>query len=145
LAIAGFALAAKKDAGAPRGAHRAAAPAASASAPIASAPVAPSSRAPEEAPSWASCAEHVPSGVTKPVLADRFPARATSGYAAALEITVEHGKGETVLPQGFQVQSNGDAARSLAEAGFLFPDATGGAGPTLHTMPNATGAVTKIE
>jgi hypothetical protein len=78
------------------------------------------------------------------VLKDRFPSRATSGYATALEVTVEHGKGETVFPQGFQAQSNGDAARTLAEAGFIFPDADGGAGPTLTTTPTATGAVTKI-
>jgi hypothetical protein len=93
---------------------------------------------------WASCTEHVPPGATKPVLKDQFPSRATSGYAAALEVTVEHGKGETVLPQGFQVQSNGDAARSLAEAGFVLPNPDGGAGPTLVTTPNANGAVTKI-
>jgi hypothetical protein len=59
-------------------------------------------------------------------------------------VTVEHGKGETVLPQGFQVQSSGDAARSLSEAGFIIPDADGGAGPTLATTASATGSVTKI-
>jgi hypothetical protein len=137
LAVSGFALAAKK--GAPHHADHAAAPQASAS--VAS-PAA--SAVPEEPPSWASCAEHVPPGATKPVLRDQFPSRATSGYAAALEVTVEHGKGETVLPQGFQVQSGGDAAHALAEAGFVLPDVDGGSGPTLATTPNANGAVTKI-
>jgi hypothetical protein len=133
----GFALAAKKDAGAPHGAAHSAPPPASASAP------APAGSAPEE-PSWASCVEHVPPGAARPVLRDQFPPRAVSGYAAPLEVTVEHGKGETVLPQGFQVQSSGDAARLLLEAGFLLPDPDGGAGPTLATTPNANGAMTKI-
>ena len=133
----GLALAAKKDAGAPHGAAHSATPPASASAP------APAGSAPEE-PSWASCVEHVPPGAARPVLRDQFPPRAVSGYAAPLEVTVEHGKGETVLPQGFQVQSSGDAARLLLEAGFLLPDPDGGAGPTLATTPNANGAMTKI-
>src|SRR4030095_7655394 len=102
-----------------------------------SAPAPAASAAREGPPSWASCAEHVPPGAARPVLKDQFPARAISGYATPLEVTVEHGKGETVLPQGFQVQSSGDAARVLSEAGFLLPDPDGGAGPTLATTPNA--------
>jgi hypothetical protein len=75
---------------------------------------------------------------------DEFPTRATSGYASVLQITIDHGKGETVLPHGFQVQSSGDAARALGEAGFHFPDPDGGAGPSLVTTPSSAGAVTKI-
>jgi len=93
---------------------------------------------------WASCAEHIPGGATRPVVKEAFPARALSGYAAALELTIEHGKGETVLPQGFQLQSSGAAARSLQEAGFVFPDVDGGAGPTLSTLPTPNGATTKV-
>jgi hypothetical protein len=59
-------------------------------------------------------------------------------------VTIDHGKGETVLPQGFQVQSSGEAAHALAEAGFVLPDPDGGAGPTLSTTPTANGATTKI-
>jgi len=132
------ALALKKDAGAARRAAHTAAP--DAGAPSA----APSASAAPEPTAWASCVEHVPPGATRPVLKDQFPSRATSGYAAALEVTVEHGKGETVLPQGFQVQSSGEAARALAEAGFVLPNPDGGAGPTLATTPSANGAVTKI-
>src|SRR5258706_9236350 len=75
---AGLALAVKRDAGAHRETNHAAAPQASASAPRA-APA--GSSAPHEEPTWASCAEHVPAGATKPVLKDQFPIRATSGYA----------------------------------------------------------------
>jgi hypothetical protein len=133
---AGFALAAKKDAGAPHDQK---------TAPASSAPVASSAPAAhEEPPSWPSCVEHVPSGATKPVLKDAFPARATSGYASVLDVTVEHGKGETVLPQGFQVQSNGEAARFLSEAGFVIPHVDGGAGPTMTTTSTANGSSTKV-
>jgi hypothetical protein len=102
------------------------------------APVAPEER------TWASCSEHVPSGATRPSIKESFPARATSGYAVPLEVTIEHGKGETVLPQGFQVQSSGAAARSLQEAGFILPDVDGGAGPVLTTVTTPNGATTKV-
>jgi hypothetical protein len=59
-------------------------------------------------------------------------------------VTIEHGKGETVLPQGFQVQSSGAAARSLEEAGFVLPDVDGGAGPVLTTTATANGATTTV-
>jgi len=108
--------------------------------PAASAAAAPQ---PEER-TWASCTEHIPSGATRPSVKESFPARAVSGYAVPLEVTIEHGKGETVLPQGFQLQSSGAAARSLQEAGFVFPDVDGGAGPTLATVATATGASTKV-
>jgi hypothetical protein len=116
-------------------------PAASAAA-AASAPAPPAAR-PEER-SWASCSEHVPSGASRPVVKESFPARAVSGYAAPLEVTIEHGKGETVLPQGFHIQSSGVAARSLQEAGFVLPDVDGGAGPVLTTQATANGATTKV-
>jgi hypothetical protein len=95
---------------------------------------------------WASCTEHLPQGAARPVVREQFPQRGTSGYATALEIVVEHGKGETVLPQGFHVQSGSDASRALAEAGFLLPDPDGGAGPTMTANPETPGkgASTKI-
>jgi hypothetical protein len=127
-----------------------AAPAASAAAPVGSAPAAAgstaaaSSSAENEEATWPSCAEHVPPGAVRPKMREQFPARATSGYAAPLEITVEHGKGETVLPEGFHVQSGGDAARVLGEAGFVLPHVDGGAGPVLTTTPGAANATTKV-
>ncbi len=96
------------------------------------------------AKSWASCVENVPPGATRPRLSEVFPSRGFSGYAARLEITVTHGKGETVLPQGFRVQGESDAARALKEAGFIFPDPDGGVGPTITLVPSDTGAVTKL-
>jgi hypothetical protein len=78
------------------------------------------------------------------VLKDQFPRRATSGYAIPLEVTIEHGKGETVLPQGFQTQASSAASRELAEAGFVFPEIDGGVSPSLVSTPTASGATTKV-
>jgi len=140
---------AKRDAGAPRthdaGAAHVAHAADAGAAPAAS--VAPPASAVAGAPEergWASCAEHVPPGSTRPAMKEQFPSRGTSGYASPLEITIEHGKGETVLPQGFQVQSSSAAARVLGEAGFVIPEVDGGAGPTLVSTPSANGATTKL-
>jgi hypothetical protein len=119
--------------------------------PASAAPLAPSASASPPAPQddakdkgWASCTEHVPPGATRPVMKEQFPHRATSGYATPLEVTIEHGKGETVLPQGFQTQASSAASRELSEAGFVFPEIDGGAGPTLVSTPNANGATTKV-
>ncbi len=129
---------------APVGAARPAHPAPKASASAAPAASASASPPAAEEKTWASCTEHVPTGATRPTLKEQFPRRATSGYAAFLEVTVEHGKGESVLPQGFQTQASSAASRELEEAGFVFPEIDGGAGPTIATTPNANGATTKI-
>ncbi|WP_437776625.1 hypothetical protein [Sorangium sp. So ce1097] len=93
---------------------------------------------------WASCAEHVPPGATRPQIQETFPRNGFSGYAAHLEVTVAHGKGETVLPEGFKVQGDSDAARALEKAGFILPEADAGAGPTSETTATDTGATTKL-
>ena len=93
---------------------------------------------------WASCVEHVPAGASRPKVVEAFPTRGVSGYATTLEVTVEHGKGESVLPEGFKTRSGGDAAKALAAAGFVLPDADGGAGPTVETKAGATSATTTL-
>lgn len=93
---------------------------------------------------WASCAEHVPPGATRPALEERFPTGGLSGYAVALEVTVTHGKGEAVLPEGFRLQSTSDAARALEEAGFVIPEPDAGAGPSITTTVSGESATTKI-
>lgn len=93
---------------------------------------------------WASCSEHVPPGATRPELKESFPERGTSGYAVSLEVTVSHGKGETVLPEGFKIQMSSDAARALASAGFVIPDPDGGAGPSITTEQAEGGSTTKL-
>jgi hypothetical protein len=93
---------------------------------------------------WASCVERVPEGATRPKIEEAFPARGFSGYVAALEVTISHGKGETVLPEGFKVQAGGDPAKALTEAGFVIPEADAGVSATLSTTQAESGAVTKL-
>jgi hypothetical protein len=69
--------------------------------------------------------ESVPKGGRRPTIVDRFPQRGYSGYAATLVVTVEHGRGETVLPSGLELQGESDAAKALKQAGFVIPDQTG--------------------
>ncbi len=81
----------------------------------------------------AECVETVPTGVERPTLVDTFPDRGTSGYIATLHIVVSHGKGETVLPRGLELQSESDTARGLKTAGFALPDQDGGAAARLSS------------
>ena len=73
-------------------------------------------------------------GAERPQMVDSFPLRGTSGYAAVLHVVVSHGKGETVLPRGLELQSDGDAARTLKAAGFILPDQDGGSPARLASL-----------
>lgn len=96
---------------------------------------------------WTSCSERLPDGATRPKMTEILNGRGLSGHAATLEITIVHGKGEVVMPGGFQVERGSDAYKALEEAGFVLPDPAGGAGPTVTTnqpegSPTATTKVT---
>ena len=81
----------------------------------------------------AECVETA-SGAARPQMVDAFPERGTSGYAATLHVVVSHGKGETVLPRGLDLQGESETARELKTAGFAFPDQEGGAGASLSSI-----------
>ncbi|HEY3820976.1 MAG TPA: hypothetical protein VGL81_27620 [Polyangiaceae bacterium] len=81
----------------------------------------------------AECVETA-SGAARPQMVDAFPERGTSGYAATLHVVVSHGKGETVLPHGLDLQAESDTAKELKAAGFAFPDQDGGAGASLSSI-----------
>ncbi len=81
----------------------------------------------------AECVETAPSGAERPQMVDSFPARGVSGYASTLHVVVTHGRGETVLPHGLELQRESDAARTLNGAGFSLPDQDAGAGATLSS------------
>jgi hypothetical protein len=81
------------------------------------------------------CVETVPSGGRRPVLHESFPSRGLSGYASTLLVTVDHGKGESVLPRGLELQSASEAAKALKTAGFVIPNQDGGAAATLTPQP----------
>jgi hypothetical protein len=82
----------------------------------------------------AECVETAPQGPERPQMVDAFPDRGTSGYAATLHVVVSHGRGETVLPRGLDLQSEGDTARALKAAGFAFPDQDGGGAARLSSI-----------
>ncbi len=93
---------------------------------------------------WASCVEHVPEGATRPKLTNTFPTRGLAGHALTLEIQLEHGLGETVLPNGFRIQADSDAARALSSAGFELPNPNGGSRPTLTRHEERDKATTNV-
>jgi hypothetical protein len=87
--------------------------------------------------SVAGCVESIPSGAQRPVMREAFPLKGTSGYAAMLSVEVEHGKGESVLPRGLDLQSAGDAAKALKDASFALPFQDGGSGARIVDVPTA--------
>ena len=92
-----------------------------------------------------TCIEHVPQGAKRPSMSEDLPMRGLSGYAVELKLTIAHGKGERVLPEGFRLQGGSDAAKELEKAGFVIPDASGGVGPKITVTPrDASSAVTII-
>jgi hypothetical protein len=116
-----------------------------AGAPVAPAPAAPVASAAPDAGSdsvTATCVEHLPEGASRPTLKEDFPRRGLSGYAAELRVVVTHGKGETVVPEGFKIQASSEAAKALEKAGFVLPDPTGGVAPTIKVVPGDAGTST---
>lgn len=94
------------------------------------------------------CVESLPKGATRPVIADTFPTRGTSGWAATLSVTVKHGKGEKVLPSGLDLSSAVEAKKVLQQAGFRVPIQDAGAGAQVWTEPddpNKPDAITHLE
>lgn len=97
---------------------------------------------PEPPPSV--CVEHVPEGKERPKLTETFPSKGKSGYAVWLKIGVEHGKGETVLPGGFRLQTGSDEARGVEAAGFFIPDTAGPSAPKIATVEQNGAELTTV-
>lgn len=92
----------------------------------------------------AVCVEHLASGASRPTMKDELPKNGTSGWAAELTVTIEHGKGETVLPEGFKLQRGSDAARALERNGFQLPETDGGAPPRISVEEVGSGMKTTV-
>lgn len=78
-----------------------------------------------------TCTERLPESKARPKVTEAFPDKVKSGYAVGLELTIEHGKGETVLPTGFELGVSTPERRALERAGFRLPHPDGGAGPSI--------------
>jgi hypothetical protein len=111
----------------------------------AAAPASPSSAtAVVDSKSEESCVERIPSGKGRPKFSEKIAARAISGHALTLEVVVEHGKGETVLPTGFRLLSDSPQAKALEREGFALPDPEGAAGPKLERTEQGERATTRV-
>jgi hypothetical protein len=97
-------------------------------APSAAPAVAPSAEAPH-----GNCQENFPPGSTRPKVTETFPDRGKTGYALVLDVVVEHGKGETVLPSGVGAGAGGNDLHLLQERGFYLPNPDGPAAPKIET------------
>lgn len=98
---------------------------------------------PENAPP--TCAETFGGGSEKPNVIETFPDKGTSGHALYLEVTLDHRKGEQVLPSGTTGRSEGDALHALEAAGFFLPDPKGGVAPTVSTEAKGERARTVLK
>lgn len=81
------------------------------------------------------CVETIPPGAARPTVIDSFPDRGTSGWAETLVVHVEHGKGETPLPGGLELQTASEVAKDLRAEGWVVPDQDGGAAARMTTAP----------
>lgn len=111
---------------------------------------APSSSAPPQtssSPGSATdslCVEQLPAGKARPPMTEKFPARALAGHAAWLELEVEHGTAETVMPGGARLVLGGEQAEILERSGFILPDPEGPVRSSVVRASRGTGAVTTV-
>lgn len=63
-------------------------------------------------------------------LVETFPERGTAGHVATLQVKVTHGKGETLLPRGVQLDGDSAGVKAMRALGFGVPAAAGGDGGT---------------
>jgi hypothetical protein len=75
---------------------------------------------------------------------ETFPARGKSGWALPLEVTIVHGKGETVLPGGFGGEGSPEQVKKLEVEGFYLPNAKGSAAPRLERTEKGEEATSKV-
>jgi hypothetical protein len=106
--------------------------------------LAPPAAADQNAPKTVTCTEKIPAGAHRPEITETFPGQVETGYLARLELVIKHGRGETVLPGGFRVNSGSETARFLEEAGFAAADPAGGAPATKETDVTGETATTKV-
>jgi hypothetical protein len=91
-----------------------------------------------------SCVERIPAGKDRPQFSEKIATHALSGHALTLEIVVQHGKGETVLPTGFRLLGDSPEAKALEREGFAFPDPEGVSGPRIERTEQGERATTKV-
>jgi hypothetical protein len=121
-----------------------AAPSGAPAAPSAAPSMAASAAAPEATSNGENCVERIPAGKERPKFSEKIATRALSGHALTLDVVVEHGKGETVLPTGFHLLADSPEAKALEREGFALPDPEGSAGPKLERVEQGERASTTV-
>ena len=91
-----------------------------------------------------TCVEHVPEGKLRPKLDEHFPEKMKAGYAEYLEVSLEHGKSESVLadPNYF---AQVDDVKALEQTGFVLPDPRGGVAVKSTRQDKGDRVVTKVQ
>jgi hypothetical protein len=108
------------------------------------APPAPPASSVRPSVSDETCLEQIPTGKERPRVVEEVPSHATSGHALTIRLVIDHGKGETVLPSGFQAQSQSVELERLERHGLYLPDPDGGAGPVLERKESGERATTTL-
>lgn len=78
-----------------------------------------------------SCTPSLPEGAAAPTLRVELPEQGKSGTVLPMVLVVTHGRGETVFPQGIHLDASAAAAEGLKKAGFIVPDPSGPAAPSM--------------
>ena len=81
------------------------------------------------------CVETLAQGAARPLVTDTIDPRGRSGYASVLVVRVEHGKGESVLPGGLELQTSSETAKQLRAEGWVLPEQDGSGGAQLTSAP----------
>ena len=84
-----------------------------------------------------ACSESCPRARRDPRSTVSLPERGLSGYEARLEVVLTHAAGETVLPEGFHVQRDSDAARADRAGRLRHPRARTAARPRASSRSRA--------
>lgn len=76
----------------------------------------------ESAVAAETCVEKLPEGHARPRMEETFPRQVKNGLLAPLTVTIHHGAGETILPEGSVTPADSGALKELERLGFTFPD-----------------------
>lgn len=90
------------------------------------------------------CKETLPEGRKRPNIVEKFPERTASGFAAPLEVTVEHEAQETVMPGAAEFQLGSDDAALLGKLGFVLPSPKGPSKLLVEPGPKGNVPSTKV-
>jgi hypothetical protein len=110
---------------------------------VAPLPPPPTAATPDEPAESRTCTERIPAGKARPKLSETIAERGTSGHVLTLTLTLEHGKGETVLPGGLEPQAGAPEWRELETRGLFIPSSSSG-GPAIERKESGDRATTTV-